>query len=100
MQDDLALGIVGEAVSLEYLTVVEVLEAGDMDLFGALGQILFHHLNVRGRRSLLAPDVGQLVERQLAQDEEQQLRVVLLVGEVLLERLHNPSHLVLEPHLH
>lgn len=80
LQDDLTLCVVRKAVALEDLAVVKVLETGDVDLLGPFGQIFLHHLDVRGCWSLLAANVGQLVERELAQYEEEQLRVVLLVG--------------------
>lgn len=47
---------------------------------------------MRGAGAVLATDIGQLVEGQLAENEEEQLGVILLEGQVLLECVAHLLH--------
>lgn len=85
LQNGSSLGIVRESVAAKQFRFVEGLQVADVQLLGTLNEITFHDLHVCGARSILAADVGQLVERELAKYEEQQFGVILLEGQILLE---------------
>ena len=85
--DHLPLVVIAVAVGAEQLAGEERLQVVDVDLARAVSQVLLRDLDRLLVGAVPVPLVHRLVVNQLAQDEQQQLVVVSLEGQVAREVL-------------